>query len=162
GTDSVGLARFSVSGDGALAYRTGESGVRFLWKDRSGRELESAGDSGEYGNPALSPRGDRLAFDFRDPRSGKNDIWVRDLARGVNSRFTFGEGQAIAAVWFPDASRIIYSVRRTDTYDLFEKEATGEGQEKELLKSEDWKIACDVSRDARFLAYVDRGKDTGW
>ena len=33
-----------------------------------------------------SPDGDRLAFDLADPRSGKPDIWVRDLRRGVSSR----------------------------------------------------------------------------
>ena len=34
GTDSVGLARFSVSREGTLAYRTGESGDRLVWVDR--------------------------------------------------------------------------------------------------------------------------------
>ena len=82
GTDAVGLARFSVSRNGVLAYRTGDSGNRLLWLDRSGKEIETAGGTGDHGNPAFSRAGDRLAFDDTDPRSGKNDIWVRDLARG--------------------------------------------------------------------------------
>src|SRR4029077_17989194 len=85
GTDSAGLATFSVSRDGMLVYRTGESGARLLWVDRSGKELHPVGDRGEYGNPTLSRAGDRLAFGLNDPRGGKTDIWIRDLARGVNS-----------------------------------------------------------------------------
>ncbi len=56
GTDSVGLATFSVSRDGILVYRTGESGARLLWVDRSGKELEAVGERGEYTSPASLPR----------------------------------------------------------------------------------------------------------
>ena len=62
-----------------LAYRTGESGTRLLWVDRYGKELETAGEAGDSREPALSPRGDRIAFDLNDASSGKGDIWVRDL-----------------------------------------------------------------------------------
>ena len=47
GTDAVGLARFSVSRNGVLAYRTGNSGNRLLWMDRDGKELETVGAPGE-------------------------------------------------------------------------------------------------------------------
>ena len=57
GTDAVGLARFSVSRDGVLAYRTGESGGRMLWMDRSGKELDTLGDPAEYQDPYFSPVG---------------------------------------------------------------------------------------------------------
>ncbi len=68
GTDAVGLARFSVSRDGVLAYRTGESGGRLLWIDRSGQELDTLGDPADYQSPLFSPTGDRLAFDLTDNR----------------------------------------------------------------------------------------------
>ncbi len=102
GTDNVGLALFSVSRNGVLAYRTGESGGRLLWRDRAGRELETVGDPGNYGNPVLSPSGDRLAFNLADARTGKVDVWIRDLARGVNSRFSLGPGNNIRPLWSPD------------------------------------------------------------
>ena len=84
-TDSVGLARFSVSRDGTLVYRTGESGNRLLWVDRSGKDLETLGDPAEYHNPTFSPTRDRVAFDMADPRSGKTDIWIR-TSRGASTR----------------------------------------------------------------------------
>ena len=52
GTDSVGLARFSVSREGTLAYRTGEMTDRLVWVDRAGKELETVGDPSRYAEPA--------------------------------------------------------------------------------------------------------------
>jgi Tol biopolymer transport system component len=162
GTDNIGLARFSVSRDGTLAYRTGDSGSRLLWLDRNGRELNAVGDSASYGNPALSRAGDRLAFNLDDPRSGKTDIWIRDLARGVNSRFTFGVGNNIVPLWSPDGGTIVFSSNREGANDLYEKPATGQGEEKLLVKSDEAKFACDWSRDGRYIAYMSQGKKTGF
>jgi eukaryotic-like serine/threonine-protein kinase len=160
GTDSVGLARFSVSREGTLAYRTGESGSRLLWVDRAGKEIETAADPGELGNPALSPRGDRLAFDLGDTRSGKPNIWIRDLARGVSSRFTFGATGEVGPLWSPDGSRVVFSVIREPAFDLFEKPAASEGEAKELLKTNELKVASDWSRDGRYIAFSSQGKET--
>ena len=145
GTDNVGLARFSVSRDGVLAYRTGDSGGRLLWRDRAGRELESVGDPGDYGNPALSPSGDRLAFNLADARSGKSDIWIRDLARGVNSRFSLGPGNNFRPLWSPDGGTIVFTSDRDGTLDLYEKSTQGQGGEKLLLKSDEPKSASSWS-----------------
>jgi eukaryotic-like serine/threonine-protein kinase len=163
GTDSVGLATFSVSRDGTLAYRTGDSGTRLLWVDGSGKELDALGDRGEYYNPALSRAGDRLAFDLNDPRSGKTDIWIRDLARGVNSRFTFGEGNNGTPIWSPDGATIVFRSDRNGVYELFEKPASGQGEEKVLLKSGDeQKFPTDWSRDGRYIAFCSQNQKTGW
>ena len=158
GTDNVGLALFSVSRDGTLAYRTGERGDRFLWIDRSGKEGETVGDPGDAHNPAFSPGGDRLAFDLADARSAKNDIWIRDLKRGVSSRFTFGVGGAFSPLWSPDGRRLVFTVGDN----LFEKAVEGQGEEKLVLKSEEVKVATDWSRDGRTLAFQSLGKETGW
>jgi len=158
GSDSVGLAFFSVSRDGTLAYRTGERGDRLVWVDRSGKEGDTVGDPGDYHNPAFSPGGDRLAFDLADPRSGKTDIWVRDLKRGVSSRFTFGTDAATLPLWSPDGRRILFSAGD----DLYEKAVEGQGDAKLLLKSDETKFACDWSRDGRLVAFSSLGKETGW
>ncbi len=158
GTDAVGLARFSVSQDGVLVYRTGESGDRLVWVDRSGREAETIGDPGEHHNPSLSPGGDRLAYDLADPRTGKTDIWIRDLKRGVSSRLTFGPGDSFCPLWSPDGRTVTY----TRGQDLVEKPVDGRGEEKLLFKSDGLNIACDWSHDGRTLIFMGRSKDTGW
>jgi Tol biopolymer transport system component len=158
GTDNVGLARFSVSRNGTLVYRTGESGNRFIGMDRSGKEGEALGDPGDSRNPAFSPDGERLAYDLSDPRRGKTDIWIRDLRRGVSSRFTFDTEGAFAPLWSPDGKQIVFTVGN----DLFIKSSEGLGEEKPLLKSDALTFACDWSRDGKYIAYSSQGKETNW
>ena len=162
GTDAVGLARFSVSRDGVLAYRTGESGDRMLWLDRSGKELSMLGDPGEYAEPSLSPSGDRLAFDLTDLRGGKGDIWIRDLARGVNSRFTFAAGNAYAPLWSSDGKTIVFASDREANPGLYEKSASGQGEEKLLLKEPALTVPVSFTPDGRLLAYQVRNPKTAW
>ena len=160
GTDNVGLARFSVSRNGVLAYRTGETGGRLLWRDRAGRELETLGDPGDYANPALSPSGDRLAFNLTDSRNGKGDIWIRDLARGVNSRFSLGPGNNVRPVWSPDGGQIVFTSDRGGTFDVYEKSARGSGEEKLILHSDEFKSASSWTRDGRYIGYSARNQKT--
>ena len=162
GIDNVGLATFSVSREGTLAYRTGETGGRLLWIDRSGKELDQVGEHGDYTSPALSPTGDRVAFGLSDPRGGKIDVWVRDLARGVNSRFTFGGANNQVPVWSPDGKTIVFRSDRNGTFDLFAKPASGEGEEKLLFKSDESKFATNWSRDGRYIAFSSQSQKTGW
>ena len=157
GTDAVGLARFSVSREGTLAYRTDRSGDLLVWVDTSGREVEAVGEPGEYHNPALSPAGDRLAYDLQDPHSGSGNIWIRDLKRGVSSRLTFG-ADAFAPVWSPDGRTVLY----TKGLDLYEKPADGRGEERLLLKSDERKVGAAITRDGRTAIYSVRTKDAGW
>ena len=161
GIDAVGLARFSVSREGTLAYRTGEAGSRLLWVDRSGKELGTVGDIGESRNPTLSPGGERLAFNLADPRTSIADVWVRDLARGSNSRLTFGATNQTAPVWSPDGTRIVYRADRNGPSDLVVKAADGTGEETVLLKGDVLTVPTDWSRDGRYIAYSQFARDTG-
>ena len=154
GTDNVGLARFSVSRTGILVYRTAQSGGRLMWRDRAGREIESPGDPGVYNNPALSPTGDRLAYNFADPRTGKQDVWIRDLARGVASRFTLGASDNYRPVWSPDGGSIVFVSDRGGTPDLYEKSTRGQAAEKLLLHGEEAKWPSSWTRDGRYIGYT--------
>ncbi len=161
-TDNVGLARFSVSSTGVLAYRTGESGGRLLWRDRSGKDLDTLGEPGDYANPAFSPSGDRVAFNINDARTGKGDIWIRDLARGVNSRFTLGAGNNYRAVWSPDGGTIVFSSDRGGTIDLYQKSTKGSGEEKLLLQTDEPKSASSWTTDGKYVGFASRSAKTVW
>ena len=162
GTDNVGLALFSVSRNGVLAYRTGEAGGRLLWRDRTGRDLEVVGDPGNYGNPSLSPSGDRVAFNLSDARTGKQDVWIRDLARGVSSRFSLGPGNNIRPLWSPDGTTIVFSSDRDGSLDFYQKATQGQSLEKLLLKSGDAKSANSWSSDGRYIAYASLDQKSNW
>jgi Tol biopolymer transport system component/tRNA A-37 threonylcarbamoyl transferase component Bud32 len=164
GTDFVGLARFSVSRDGVLAYRTGESGDRVVWIDRSGKELDTLLDKGSYQDPAFSPARDQLAFDATDPRTGKSDVWLRDLARGVNSRFTFDPTNAYSAVWTPKGDAIVYTSEREGAEGIYERSTVGQGEEKLLARLEGLFFPTSILPDGSAVAYQIRtvGSKTGF
>jgi serine/threonine protein kinase len=99
-------AAFSVSQTGALAYRTIDE-TRLAWFDRRGSPLGSLGDPGNLGNPALSADERRVAVDRHD--RGSTDIWLIEVASGMQSRLTNGAG-ATKPLWAPDGRHVVYRV----------------------------------------------------
>jgi eukaryotic-like serine/threonine-protein kinase len=132
-----------------------------VFVDRTGKELETVGEIGEIESPALSRDGTRLAYSLADGRSAKADIWIRDLVRGVSSRFTFGAGNNLVPLWSPDGSRVVFQSNRNGAYDLYEKPASGQGEETVLVKSDQPKSPTDWSRDGRYIAYMTTDPKTG-
>ncbi|HET9793954.1 MAG TPA: protein kinase [Thermoanaerobaculia bacterium] len=152
GATGNGLADFSVSANGALVYRGGVSNeTRLVWVDRSGKETSELEKAAGYGSSAISPDGTRLAMDVSDSRSDKRDIWIRDLVRGVTSRFTFDPANEVAPVWSPDGNRLVYSSDRKGPPSLYQKDASGTGPETELWSCGDSLIANDWSSDGKFI-----------
>ena len=152
GTQGNGLADFSVSATGALVYRGGVTNDdRLVWVDRSGKELSDVDKPAQYASSALSPDGTRLAVDMSDSRSDKRDIWIRDLARGVTSRFTFDPANETSPLWSPDGNRLVFSSDRKGPASLYEKAASGTGPEKELWSCGETVLAGDWSSDGRFI-----------
>ena len=103
-----GIAAFSVSDGGLLAYRGGgAASSRLLWVDRAGNRLGEVGEAARYRNPRLSPDGTRIAVENTD-QLGNRDIWLVDVARGVPARFTFDPGRDSSPLWSPDGGRIAW------------------------------------------------------
>jgi eukaryotic-like serine/threonine-protein kinase len=159
GVNNLGLASFSISRTGVLAFRAGRSEARQLvWLDRSGKETPALEEAGSYRDAWLSPDGKRLAFDFsKDGESA--DIWIRDIARGVTSRFTFDAANEIDPVWSPDGRSIVYAAQRKNV-DLMLKDAAGTREAEVLLESDEDKYPGDWSRDGKYLLYVSQGQET--
>ncbi len=163
GTTSLGLADFSASDNGTLVYRSGWTARRRLvWVDRSGAEQGDADEPAVYREMALSPDGRRLAVTITDSRSDNSDIWLRDLERGVTSRFTFDAARDFAPVWSPDGATIVFTSTRDDTTALYTKSALGGGSPTLLFKSEGALSAQDWSRDGRFILVNRMGETTGF
>jgi Tol biopolymer transport system component len=164
GSDDVGLASFSVSRNGILVFKGGEvSGSRLVWVDRSGKEtpLLDAGD--DYRDTSLSPDGARLVYDVSERGGQRGDLWIRDLARGVSSRFTFDATQELDPLWSPDGRRVVYTSRAKGPGDLFIKDASGTKEAEPLLVNADEKYATDWSPDGKYILYTGRGTgNSGW
>ena len=148
------LGMFSVSKTGLLVFAGGgggSTGGQLVWVDTNGKEIGKVGPAGAF-FPRLSPDGKRVAYG-RNTDSGSLDIWVMDLERGVQTRFTFGPTENIVPVWSPDGTQIAYSSPRQSQFDIYVKNASGAGSEESLVQSVSQKILSDWSRDGRYIAY---------
>ena len=147
---------FSVSGTGALVYRTGSGDLSQLaWVDRQGVIGPAVTEAGPYIGLAVAPDGIRAAAVQKDLATvGLPDLWLFDFARGASTRFTFGPGQNNSPVWSPDGKRIVFSTRRGAGQDLYQKLADGSREEELLLTSAADKVPTSWSRDGRFLLYT--------
>ena len=147
---------FAVSPTGVLAYRTGATvtaGLEHAWFDREGKVTGTFGEPNNDVGMRLSPDGTHAAE--RDgAQQTRGDIWLLDFARGVRTRLTFRQNLGSYPIWSSDGSRIAFSAGDSpDT--IYEKSASGAGEEKELLKRPgEIILPTSWSRDGRFMLYT--------
>jgi Tol biopolymer transport system component len=161
GRDDGGVTgAFSVS-PGTLAYRaTGGSQRRQLaWMDRAGTALRTIGspDSDTLAAPALDPAGQRIAVQRRV--LGNFDIWLVDTTRGTPARFTFDPALDTSPLWSRDGRSVIFASRRSGPVNLYEKSASGAGDEH--LLAVDAGTPLSWSPDGQFLLYARTDPSTG-
>ncbi len=156
GSDVFAGAQFSASPGGVLAFRAepGSETTQLVWLDRQGKRISVAGPPGEYGRPTLSPDGKTVALERTDPQSGAADLWLMDLGRGAQSRFTFDPGIDWLPAWSPDGTRIAFGANRQGRWRVYQKLSNGAGGEQLLLESADLMVPYSWSPDGRFLLYA--------
>ncbi len=135
---TLGAANFSVSDNGVLVYQAGTSLSRLVWYSRDGAEMETVGAPADYNFPRLSPDGQRLAANVGDPRTGTVDVWIFDLVRGAQTRFTFDPGVEWSPVWSPDAKQIAFAADRNAIPNLHVKGLSDMGSGEPLTKPTEW------------------------
>ncbi len=133
---TIGYYRFSVSSNGALAIQSG-SGFpisQLTWFGRDGATAAVAGQPGLMSTFAIAPDGKRIAetrYSTSD-RSAGPDIWMLDLQRGTESRFTFRKLLNVAPAWSPDGRSLAYAATgpKYDDNQAYRKQIDGAGREK--------------------------------
>jgi len=140
-------AVISASETGLLLYgnRGERSGNQLSWFDRAGKILGTASVPGNVLTPAISPDERSIAFKRDD------DIWLRDVARGTDIRFTT-RGPAAAPFWSPRGDRIAFEYA-LGAANLYQKVVGGSGEDEVLLVSANSKSTHQWSRDGRFVVY---------
>ncbi len=108
---SNGFAHATINRAGSLAYiagsRVDSNQASLVWVSRDGVEtpLEPAGVR-PVGEPRLSPNGERVAVTITE---NDREIWIYDLARGGQMRFTSNPGEDESHTWTPDGRSITYA-----------------------------------------------------
>ena len=150
-------ASFGVAG-GTLVYLSATRSTTLAWFDRSGKQIRAIAATGEYGWPALSPDGRRLAIDRVDLDTGSPDIWLIDDERGVNTRLTFDPGDESDVVWAPDGRRVAFAHDNGRAlHEVTLGAASGGRTVLQFAPQNDQVYPTDWSADDRFLAYAGYG-----
>jgi Tol biopolymer transport system component/predicted Ser/Thr protein kinase len=145
-------ASFSASQNGVLVYHSSGAlstsiNSQLTWFDRFGKMTGKIGATGGLVGAALSANGNSVATTRLDPQAGVFDIWLYDLARGTNSRFTSGSPYNAFPVWSPDSTHIAFF----DGAFVNQRTTNGAGQDEILDKSTRFKIPVDWSKDGRYI-----------
>jgi eukaryotic-like serine/threonine-protein kinase len=146
----------SASDNGLLVLSNGGTGNQELvWVDRNGKQIGIVADKlTNLASAKLSPQADRVALEI-DKGFGAHDVWVLDVARGVQTRLTFGPVQNGAPIWSPDGKWIVYTSVTSDVHTkLYRKRADGSGAEELLLSDDQVALASGFSRDGKYLFYA--------
>jgi eukaryotic-like serine/threonine-protein kinase len=156
---SAHRSKFSVSETGVLLYGTGVGKGRLRWVDRMGHSADAVASPGVYIDMRLSPDGLRVAAQRED--RGKADLFLIDLIRRTDDRFTFEPTYYGAPVWMRDASRLTFFSIRDARWGIWEKASNGTGAESLLFGADNDLVPLDWSPDGRSLVMVELASDTG-
>ena len=154
----LGFGAFSASENGTLVYRTGGSlsNREVVWVDRTGKRLRAVTKPGAFASLATSPDQQTVAVTLATGGGGQSDIWLQDLGRDVISRFTFRPGITLnRPIWSPDGSRLVFAsgLLGTNTFDIYQKPAGGNGQEELLVHASANGVPEDWSPDGKWIVY---------
>jgi serine/threonine protein kinase len=151
---ATGRGAFEVSSNGILAYRSGGPGGqqrRLVWLDRSGKVAGKTLEFDGLTSFDLSPNGTRVALDRTV--QGNRDVWLTDLIRGGDTRFTFNPTTDGYPIWSPDGSQIAFESNRTGKYAIYIKSSSGVGEERLLSDASNDSWPQDFSKDGKYLLY---------
>jgi len=139
--DTRGTRTFTASLNGVLAFRSAVFGgeTRFNWFDRSGKDLGAVATVDGLSHPSFSPDSKRVVWNHSDPRSAHHELWILDLTRDTNSKFTFDPSSNDFPVWSPAGDYVYFGSSRGGAWGLYRKLASGAGSDELLYQSGNWK-----------------------
>ena len=154
------LGNFSVSENGVLIYRNSfSSPSRLVWLDRTGKQLATLGDPGNYAGGRLSPDGRTIVIPRDDPAdASKSDLWLLDVQRGIFSRLTFHPAPQYSGAWSPDGSRLAVAAFATKLQIM---PANGSGTPV-TVSEEPVGAVRDWSPDGHTILIQQQNSSTGW
>ena len=105
---NTATSAFSVSENGALAWRSAQHPTRLTWVDRAGVDVGTIATDLFGLDGRLSRDGNRYATGVVDAKLGGSDIWLYDLIRETAERLTSEAADQKAPVWAIDGESIYH------------------------------------------------------
>jgi Tol biopolymer transport system component len=157
------LMPVTVSEGGMLLYAGSlrfES-FRMVWYDRAGKVLAPVGAPGVVFTPAISPDAKTIAYGrVASGGAAVADIWLRDLSRGIETRFTADPSGNYAPIWSPGGDTIVWVSSQRGGLNLYKKPANGSRKDEALLTPipvvfpiTSNRAPYQWSKDGRFIVY---------
>ncbi len=135
-----------------LAYVSGpRTGQQYVWRDRQGRYLGTAGPAGEV--VCISPDGKRLVGDLDSTR-------VLDLKTGVATDLMAVRRDNVNPIWSPDGKYVASSFGKQG-WGVYRKPSTGAGEWEALTLADHLTAPKSWSPDGRFILYAQIHPGTG-
>jgi Tol biopolymer transport system component len=145
----------SMADDGAILFPPASNSLmktEIGWYDDSGRPLQKLFELPAFASQLRLTRDEsKIAMTTWDPRKGADDIFSRDVARGVETRVTGGLSENGAPVWSPDGSRLYFGSDRDGMFDIYSQTDDGVSPVQTVWKGGDDKSPHDVSPDGKIL-----------
>jgi Tol biopolymer transport system component len=151
---------FAVSATGTLFYRSGLNRLtssRLVSVRRDGTASTVEDVSGMVLYPRFSPDGSRLAYALV---TGASDVWVRDLARGAETRLTFGGNNRFYPTWTRDGTKVTVSDQSSATNRILSVSADGSGRIEVLTDATARRFPTAWSPDGQTLAFYTNSSRT--
>ena len=107
---------------------------------------------GNFGNVDLSPDGRWLVYQVGAGTDA--DLWVRDLKRGVSSRFTFDKGGEVVPLFSRDSRRVVFERREEGKPSrIVERALDRTGEERVLFEATGRTAPLSFSPDGKSLIF---------
>jgi len=154
-----GFYDFTATANGILIYAAGGNSnqeCEIVWLDRAGKRGKTVLKQKGIKDFALSPDSTKLLYSLAT-QLVTGDLWLRDVARGVSQRFTFGPFSAYSPVWSPDSTTAAFTAFPEDR--MYTKRV-------DAAKEEAWKVmgtdtyVSSWSAEAKLLVFSQRGATT--
>ena len=163
----IDRALFSVSDDGTIVYTSSADVLtrQLTWVDASGKALSTVGPAAVLSDVQLSPDGTKAVgtvLDLGSP-SGRNELWLWDVARGTQSLLSAKSQQASSPAWSFDNTMVAFAVATDSGPEVYERPVSGLQDGRLLLRATDGARVDPTSwsPDGRFILLTRQGAETG-
>jgi Tol biopolymer transport system component len=157
----INLLPISASDNGLLAYQSIDTPKQQLvWLDREGNQIGVLGGPGEFGQPRISPDGQRVAVSRLSTNKETADMWVLDVTGSRSMQLTSDASHEGSPVWSPDGREVTYFSNPKGHFDLYSRVADASAPQTLVLGSTLDKYPNDWSSDGRFLLFGNVGNTT--